>query len=597
MSQTARTTIRQRLALAWLLLPVLAPTLLVLRPVPGTGVIGLGNDPAEMLFALGASTALGLGLLAVLGRLRALLWPWLLAAALAPLETFYLLAYGLPSGPHVYGVISETHVEELWSWAGPWLWPALVLWLLWLASLLTAARVLWRGDWRWQHRSRGWTLGGLVLLGGVLGLIHWADARQDASLGLDPDAPAGAAATLLPQPPVGLGARIEASYPWGLPTRLWRFAQLQQRLQQQLAVARAHDFGVQWPAAAASAPARRQVHVLIVGESSRPDRWSLYGAARDTTPRLRARGDLLVFGDVVSAASATRESVPLMLTRRSAALDLRSEAAPSLLGAFRQAGFHSHWLSNQGTASEHETPVSVLAQQADEVQFINAADYRGPGSLDGDLLPRLAQALARQQPRQFIVLHMLGSHLHYAHRHPADAAPFQPALTRDQVPDIWRDGQRERLLNAYDNSLHYMDGVLDAAIRQLAALPDVEATLTYAADHGETLFDGRCGRAGHGFEAESNYRVPLFIWTSPAWQARHAPRWQALQQRRQAPATTLQLFATVIGHAGFTVREPGPYPDLAASAGAVPRPLTHFGDFDQRLRGRSCSGPTASMPG
>ncbi|MCH3752316.1 sulfatase-like hydrolase/transferase, partial [Campylobacter coli] len=79
--------------------------------------------------------------------------------------------------------------------------------------------------------------------------------------------------------------------------------------------------------------------------------------------------------------------------------------------AFRQAGFRTYWLSTQGTAGRHETPISVLAREADEQKFINTAEYLANSVHDGELLPVLAAVLARPEQHQFIVLHTLGSHL------------------------------------------------------------------------------------------------------------------------------------------------------------------------------------------
>lgn len=340
----------------------------------------------------------------------------------------------------------------------------------------------------------------------------------------------------------------------------------------------------------------RQVHVLVIGESSRPDRWQLYGAARDTTPRLRQLDDeqLLRFDDAVSAAAATRESVPLMLTRRPPQTPLAIRAEPSLLSAYRQAGYRSYWLSTQGAAGGHETPVSVIADEADERRFLNAADYRSASALDGELLPVLAEVLARGEPRQLIVLHTLGSHLHYAHRYPVDFEFFRPALPRKVDSNVWMRSRREELLNAYDNSLRYTDHVLAEAIALLHR-SGVAATLSYVADHGETFWDGRCSSGGHGFAAIANYRVPLLFWASERWRSEHAARWRRLQSRQRAPVSSLALFATLSAHAGFRVEGQQSHQDLGAEDWqAAPRWLAYHGDFDRQLSVSACDASPAA---
>jgi glucan phosphoethanolaminetransferase (alkaline phosphatase superfamily) len=483
-------------------------------------------------------------------------------------------------------VIADTHADEVLSWLGPWLWPALALAAGWLLLVAWAGRQWWRADIRWRHRSRWW-----VLLAAAAMVALWAMIDGTGAEDTDPERRPDYVRHAPPFADDGLLAQLADTYPWGLPLRWRRFMADRAALAAHRAETAQFDFGVRWTdPALASQP---QVHVLVIGESSRPDRWGLFGAARDTTPRLSARTDLLRLDNAVSAASATREAVTLMLTRRSPQAMLQPLVEPSLITAFRQAGFRTYWLSTQGLAGGHETPISVLADEADEHQYLNAADYRAAGALDGALLPALRQVLARGEPRQLIVLHTLGSHLHYAHRYPPSFAHFTPALGPDDKPDIWRNTQGERLTNAYDNSLRYTDAVLADALEALAQRPGI-ASLTYVSDHGETLYDGRCGRGGHGFASLANYRVPLFTWLSPAQRAAQPERLAALQAHRQTPVSALSLFATLTGHAGFTIRDPHAHGDIgAADFRPAARRVTHFGDADTQLPALACESPPA----
>lgn len=539
-------------------------------------------------YPLWAYLGLSILLAAAVGRLRWML-VWLVpAAALAPFELFYVSTFGLPSGSHVYGVIAETHVEEATAWLGPWALPAGACVALVLALIGCSARQWWRADWRWRHRSRTWVLmAGSFFAAGWFALEHALPTSQT-------DPPPSHHPYLqywLTDPDAGLSPQLEAVYPMGLPLRWWRFREHQRALDEHRQSTANHDFGVRWPAA--TARPNRQVHVLVIGETARPDRWGLFGARRDTTPLLSARDDLLVFSNTVSAASATRESVSLMLTRRPPGAMLSPVAEPSLVTAFRQAGFKTYWLSTQGAAGAHETPVSVLAQEADERHFVNAVDYKGAGALDGALLPLLQQVLARDEARQLIVLHTLGSHLHYAHRYPPEFERFKPALPASEKPDIWTDSRLPELINAYDNSVLYTDWLLSQTIAQLAAT-GIPATLMYAADHGETLFDGQCQRGGHGFASAVNYRVPMLMWLSPAWIAGRQAEAAALKSRRQAPLSTLTTFSTMIGLGGFEIAAPSAHGDLG-SVNWKPeaRQVTHFGDFDRKIDGRACDSRPA----
>ncbi|MDM4767054.1 phosphoethanolamine transferase [Pelomonas sp. SE-A7] len=508
-------------------------------------------------------------------------------AWLAPFELFYVWQFRLPSGPHVYGVIADTDWAEATAWLGPWALPLVVFAVAWAVCVALLCRWAWRAGWTWKSRSRVLVLASSTLVIAVCGLIEWASLEVEARFELEPNAYVQHS---LSKPQPGLTSLVERSFPWGLPVRWFRFHEHQQALLDHGRMAASHDFGVRWRPGLPVAG--RQVVVLVIGETGRPDRWGLFGAERDTTPELQKRVGLLAFSDVVSGASATREAVPLMLTRRPPENMLAPPAEASVVTAFRQAGFKTYWLSTQGAAGAHETPISVLAREADEAHFVNGIDYRGAGALDGDLLPLLAKVLAKSEERQFIVLHTLGSHLNYAHRYPPAFERFKPALGREDKPDIWRSSQATELRNAYDNSVLYTDHVLAAVIDQLSA-SGATASMLYAADHGETLFDGDCKQAGHGFAAEVNYRVPLVVWLSEPWQRVRQDEFQRLQQHRREPFSALSVFPTLTGLAGFDISSPHAHRDIAAGpAPGRSRLVTHFGNFDRNLAGRGCDSRT-----
>ncbi|MCY4744815.1 phosphoethanolamine transferase [Pelomonas sp. UHG3] len=528
---------------------------------------------------------------AVFGRLRWCLPLLALAALLGPAEAFYFNRFGLPSGAHVYGVIAETTWDETHALLGAWLAPLGVVSLLFLALVALACRTVWLADLRWQHRSRWWVLTAAGLLGAFVAfgqrLVFAATGASDIDTTTESQHYLEHRMT---GAHTGLLAELETTFPWGMPIRAQRYFEHRNALALHLGRSQDFRFDVRWVRPAQATP---QVHVLVIGETARADRWSLFGYGRDTTPLLVRRdraAEVATFHDTASASSATRESVPLMLTRRHGFEPLKPMGEPSVLTAFSQAGFKTYWLSAQGTAGIHETPVSVLAHEADHQHFINQVDYRGRGALDGELLPLLANAMQDPAPRKFIVLHTLGSHLNYAHRYPAEFERFKPALQASDKPDVW-GGPQERLLNAYDNSVLYTDHVLEQVIR-LVEKAGVQATVTYAADHGESLFDGRCKQAGHGFAAIANYHIPMFVWASHAWRDAQPDTWQQLRARQHSPVTTLAMFPTLTHLAGFEAGfEHGPKALGARDWAPFPRVVTHFGDYDGSFRKLACDAP------
>ena len=165
-----------------------------------------------------------------------------------------------------------------------------------------------------------------------------------------------------------------------------------------------------WPnwasAAAASASARArptpdaapETVVLVLGESSRFDRWSLNGYARDTNPLLAKEANLVTLPDVITAVSATRLSVPVIISRKPAMQSLKDGfAEKSFLTAYKEAGFKTFWLSNQISFGKFDTPVSVFAKEADVIQFLNLGGFTNNSNFDEVLFDPLQHRAGRRR--------------------------------------------------------------------------------------------------------------------------------------------------------------------------------------------------------
>ena len=276
-------------------------------------------------------------------------------------------------------------------------------------------------------------------------------------------------------------------------------------------------------------PAEHTV-MLVVSESVNRANLSLYGYPRKTTPKLDARRqNLLVFGDVVSSDPATIQSVLKMLTPATLAQPQFDPSRPSVLSQARQAGYEVHWISNQ---QRNDGAIQMLAEQADCAVFINKRTGRNATSLDEGLLPHLNRALQRPAPKKFIVVHLMGAHLHYDLRYPKPFARFRDA--DDHVGGAMKEAARpfwiRQARNHYDNAILYGDHVLDAMLDQLqSAAGTAPASLLYVSDHGQEVGHSR-NFSGHSASDASGYEIPLILWTNRAHKLAAAPR-AALEAR------------------------------------------------------------------
>ena len=89
------------------------------------------------------------------------------------------------------------------------------------------------------------------------------------------------------------------------------------------------------------ADGKREIYVLVVGETSRAMEWSLYGYERNTTPRMKGLDGLVHFTDVVTQSNNTHKSVPIILSAASAENYGVIYDEKSIVTAFKEAGFRT----------------------------------------------------------------------------------------------------------------------------------------------------------------------------------------------------------------------------------------------------------------
>ena len=284
--------------------------------------------------------------------------------------------------------------------------------------------------------------------------------------------------------------------------------------------------------------------VLVIGETSRADNWQLYGYSRKTNPLLTQTKGLTVFTDYMSQSNTTHKSVPILLSLAEADNYDILYHTKGIMQAFREAGYHTVYLSNQ---QRNHSFIDFLGEQADDCLFLR--DSHPDNAYDTDLLVPLAQKLARQKgKRTFIVLHTYGSHFSYADRYPDDMREF----LSDQYDGAKRQ-YRPQLINAYDNSICQTDLLLRRIIEQLTAHGG-SAAMVYTSDHGEDIFDDARHLFLHAspFPSFWQLHVPLIVWTSPTYRQRHGAITSALDANRHKAAESNSVFHTLLTMGGVT---------------------------------------------
>jgi len=323
----------------------------------------------------------------------------------------------------------------------------------------------------------------------------------------------------------------------------------------------------------------REIHLLVIGETSRADNWQLYGYNRETTPLLNQRTNLIYFPDAITQSNTTHKSVSIMLSAASAENYKRIYSEKGILDAFKEVNFHTAFLSNQG---ENKTFTEYFGKAANDYINLRASSTRQgiiENHRDSELLPHLKEVI-ESHPTQdlFIVLHTYGSHFNYKERYPQEFSIFLP----DDVTKVSLS-QKEELINAYNNSILYTDFFLNEVISVLEK-EDAITSLLYCSDHGEDLLDDQRRRFLHASPSPTYYqlKVPLFIWLSDSYVKEHPEKINAAKKNRDYAVATNSIYHTLLDIAN--IRTKNTIKELSlVSVEFKQQPRNYLNDHDQPI--------------
>ena len=132
--------------------------------------------------------------------------------------------------------------------------------------------------------------------------------------------------------------------------------------------------GFKFKSKATHPAASREVYVIVVGETARACSFSLYGYGRETTPLLERTPGLVAFTDVLTQSNTTHKSVPMLLSAACAEDYDRIYREKGIITAFKEAGFHTVFISNQ---RPNRSFIDFFGMEADEWVFMKE-NHKGP---------------------------------------------------------------------------------------------------------------------------------------------------------------------------------------------------------------------------
>lgn len=258
------------------------------------------------------------------------------------------------------------------------------------------------------------------------------------------------------------------------------------------------------------ADSKKELIIMVVGETARADRFSLNGYKRDTNPRL-SKEDVVSFSNVSSCGTSTSVSVPCMFSSLGRENYDKEKALvqENLLDVLNHHGIAVLWRDNNSDSKGVATRIRYEDFKSPTLNPVCHGECRDIGMLN-----KLDEYINQNKGKDiFIVLHQMGNHgPEYYRRYPKEFEKFKPACQTGEL----RDCTQQEIDNAYDNAILYTDYFLSEVISFLKKHDDgFETAMLYVADHGESLGE-------HGFylhaapymlAPKEQKHVPAILWT------------------------------------------------------------------------------------
>ncbi|RXJ97948.1 phosphoethanolamine transferase [Arcobacter sp. CECT 8986] len=238
---------------------------------------------------------------------------------------------------------------------------------------------------------------------------------------------------------------------------------------------------------------RKELIMMVVGEATRADRFSLNGYERETNPLLK-KEDVYNFSNMSSCGTSTAYSVPCMFSKftRKTYDHKKGITNENLLDVLKHTkDVNILWRDNNSDSKGVALRVKYEDYKSDKLNTIcENGECRDEGMLVG--LDDFIKNSGNNDV--FIILHQMGNHgPAYYKRYPKRFEKFKPVCKTNQLEKC----TKEEITNAYDNAILHTDYFLSQVINFLKPYSNkYDTAMFYMSDHGESL--GENGMYLHG---------------------------------------------------------------------------------------------------
>lgn len=285
--------------------------------------------------------------------------------------------------------------------------------------------------------------------------------------------------------------------------------------------------------------------VYILGESTSRHHMGIYGYNLNNTPYMskrEAEGDLLKFTDVISPNGQTLHVMEKLFTFYRQHERGKWYEYTDLFSILKTAGYYTMWLSNQESSGEWGNHGRVYAERCNMYAFTklrNSSEVTIVEPYDAALLPLLDKVMAHPKAKNFIVLHLLGTHQRYRCRYPDTFKAY--SVSEEQ-------GESERAKEEranYDTAIRYNDSIMNEIIKRFE---NRDAIVIYTSDHGEDVMEINKNVAGHGEICINNriIEIPMLVYMSKSFRSKRPKLAQRIKQCVDRPFVTDDMIHSIL---------------------------------------------------
>lgn len=490
---------------------------------------------------------------------------------LVPPYLYFIYLYHSPISEQIIGIVSETNFQEACDFLGGSIWLYSLFFIIWIVLILWICCRNYKRPIIWSHRSRYW----ILFIGTIYIISSFLISNKFNRIGYGLS---NVNKELLADNHDFFYENLKKTYPLGLVFLIYNVVKEQNKLNSAFNKNDKFEF----KASQYLINNNREIYILVIGETSRRENWQLNGYERQTNPKLMVKANLVNFSDMLSLSSATRSSIPMILTRKpSEQVYTYDFPEKSIISAFKEVGFNTYWISTQQKFGKFDTTTSVYAKEANQMKFLNKTDYTNAGNFDDILIPELRKIIKEPGEKKFIILHTLGSHYNYLHRYPESFNYFKPSLSDLKNYSLQDENYRVNLINSYDNSILFTDYFLGEVINILDSQVNTSSFLLYTSDHGEDLFDEGCSQSGHGLTTKRNFEIASFAWYSDDFNTQYADKIKQLEQNKDRKINHQSVFPTLLDAANIQLPQDNLKKSLFKKFNDYPRVVMATHNYDK----------------